>query len=239
MNKNINIMNNNLEKHIVKLEAMLGYKFQNKNYIETALTHRSYIVKPGANPNSYNQRLECLGDRVLGLVVLTYLYKNFPNKDEGYISKFASYLTSSAILFEISKDLELDKYVLRAGTSEDSIFIDATEAIFAAIYLDSNLSLDEITEVLLNLLKKYISQYRKTDVYNVFNPKSFLQEWLQQNKIDIPEYIDMEQTGPDHDPEFVVVLKVNGYDDITGIGSNKKEAQKQAALNFIKQYKLN
>ncbi|XWO13543.1 Ribonuclease 3 [Candidatus Hepatincola sp. Pdp] len=208
------------------LEKAINYNFKRQEYLETALKHSSVSAKN-------NECMEFLGDRILGFIIAEYLYNNFSNKNEGYLAKFLSYVTSQVVLLKVTDDINLAKYInTQQHIKEDSLVADALEAVIAAIYLDSNM--ETTTSIVLNLWQPYLSNYNEEAIHSVFNPKSLIQEWAQKAKLGIPKYILIKKTGEEHSPIFYVSLEVQGYPKITATGSNVKTAEKNAALQFIK-----
>jgi len=214
------------------LEKNLNYIFKDKQLLELALTHSSYINKKSNCIN--NERLEFLGDKVLGLVMADYIYDNFKDYSEGELSKIYSYITSKDFLIEVAEKINIEKYLKTKNQSEKSILIDAVESLIGAIYLDSNI--DSVKKIILKLWIPILQNYLDNDSYNYFNPKSCLQEWAQKHKLPIPIYVDIKKEGEEHQPIFHVKLNVEGYDDIIGVGSNKQIAQKDCAMQFINKY---
>lgn len=217
---------------INSLEHSINYIFKNKSLLELALTHSSYINKKSNNIN--NERLEFLGDKVLGLVMAEYIYEKFKDYAEGELSKIYSYITSKDCLIEVAEKINIEQYLKTKNQGEKSIYVDAVESLLGAIYLDSNI--DNVKKIILTLWIPILNNYLDNDSYNYFNPKSCLQEWAQKNKLPIPVYVDIKKEGEEHQPIFYVKLHVKDYDDILGVGSNKQIAQKDCAMQFINKY---
>ena len=222
----------NEQRNISELEDKLGYKFINKDLILLALTHCSVNNKSNHN----NERLEFLGDRVLGFVIADFLYSTNSDKDEGFLSKFLSMLISKETLSAIAEEIDLCSYILKQDCNA-SLGADALEAVIAAIYIDS-CSLDKIRSIIYKFWQPYIHNYLQGDMYSSFNPKSTIQEWSQKNKLPIPCYIDVKKEGTEHEPVFYVKVCIEGYGGIEGIGSSKKIAQKDACMKFIEKYNI-
>lgn len=211
---------------LTNLEKAINYSFKRQEYLETALKHSSVSTKN-------NECMEFLGDRILGFIIAEYLYKNFKNKNEGYLAKFLSYVTSEVVLLKVAADTSLAKYInTQHHIKEGSLVADALEALIAAIYLDSNMV--TATQIVLKLWQPYLSNYNEEEIHSVFNPKSLIQEWAQKAKLEIPKYTLVNKTGEEHAPIFYVSLEVHGYPKIVATGSNVKTAEKNAALQFIK-----
>ena len=217
------------------LENIINYTFNNKNLLFLALTHSSITNKNSKIAN--NERLEFLGDKVLGIIIANYLYDRFTNFPEGELSKIFSYLTSKDVLFKIGVNLNIFNFIKKNNDIPLSIVVDALEALIGAIYLDSDIKHCE--QFILKHWLTYLDDYFINDIYTNFNPKSYLQEWAQKNKLSIPIYNDLKKEGPEHQPIFFVSLIVENHDEVIGKGSNKQLAQKNAALDFIHKYNLN
>ncbi|MFL1781140.1 Ribonuclease III [Candidatus Hepatincolaceae symbiont of Richtersius coronifer] len=219
----------------VPLENKLGYKFKNKELINLALTHSSY--KYGRFPKN-NETMEFLGDKVLGLIIAKELYLNYKER-EGYLAKCYGYLTSSTILIEIANALDINLYIKKSkGDEENSLLVDACEALLAAVYLDSG-DIEVVRKIILIHWQKYIDQYSIQKIDVTFDPKSALQEWVQRLKLPVPFYKDIKKEGDDHNPTFYVEIIVKNYSSSLGIGNNKQLAQKDAARNFIRENNIN
>ncbi len=209
-----------------KLEKNISYTFKDISHLTVALTHSSMINF--AN----NERYEFLGDKLLGLIIAEMLYMQFPNKNEGDLSKIFAYITSKDVLYLIAEELCLKDFIQFSGQIEHSIIVDTVEAIIASIYLDSN-SIEPVKSFIIRYFQKHIDECISLNKHINYNPKSMLQEWAQQNKLPIPTYTDLYKTGEDHNPVFTVTVNVEGYNPVQGQGANKLTAQKEAAKNFI------
>ncbi len=217
--------------NIKELQEKLGYFFNDVSLLKQALTHRSYS-------KVNNERLEFVGDGILDYVIALALFNNYPDVAEGDLSKIRAALVNQEALVDIAKDLDLGIYLFlgdgeekSGGRQRASILADTLEAIFAAISFDA-----EFREV-----KKIIEKFYKNKLIDaqkliLMDSKSFLQEYLQANKIGVPIYNVVSSTGPDHDSIFsveckILELKIN----VTATGKTKKEASQLAAeLALIK-----
>ena len=219
------------------MEKKIGYTFQNKELLRTALTRRSYVVEH--NLKEYNQRLEFLGDSVLGLTIAEELYKLLPDVKEGELTKLKASVVCEKSLAIVANSLEIPRYLL-IGNGErllgieklDSTTSDTLEAIFGAVFLDS----DFVTakEVVLRLMRGAIEETVKNR--NVLDSKSKLQELVQkESKVDLV-YELLKSEGPDHNKHFVSQVSHLGNVLGVGEGKTKKEAEKQAALKAIETY---
>ena len=213
-------------KSLKKLEERLGYTFHDKPLILEALTHKS--CKEPYN----NERLEFLGDAVLDLIVAEYLYKKFPDVNEGDLSKLRASLVNEKGFHLLASLIELGEYIFistaeenNKGRGKASICSNAFEALIGAIYLEGGL--DKARDVSLKLLEE---AYPKIDLKSVFKDyKTTLQEITQASDGVTPEYIVLSATGPDHLKEFEVMIKVDGRELSTAKGGSKKEAHQKAA----------
>lgn len=219
------------------MEKKIGYTFQNKKLLQIALTRRSYAVEH--NMKDYNQRLEFLGDSVLGLTIAEELYKLLPDVKEGELTKLKASVVCEKSLAVVANALEIPKYLM-IGNGErllgieklDSTTSDTLEAIFGAVFLDSDFPTAK--EVVLRLMKDTVAETVKNR--NVLDSKSKLQELVQkESKIDLV-YELIKSEGPDHDKHFVSQVSHLGKVLGQGEGKTKKEAEKQAALRAIETY---
>ena len=209
-----------------ELEERLGYKFQNIELITEALTHKS--SKHGKN----NERLEFLGDAVLDLIVGEYLFKKFPDVDEGDLSKLRASLVNEKGFEKLAKSINLGSYIFLSQAEENnkgrekaSILSNAFEALIGEIYLESGLKMAE--KISLDLLHK---AYPKIDLASVFRDhKTTLQELTQATVGETPQYILVGATGPDHLKEFEIMVKIADKEIASAKGKSKKEAQQEAA----------
>lgn len=218
-------------KEIKKIEITLNYSFINSDLIETALTHTSTLN----NKNDYNyERLEFLGDRVLGLVIADIIYKKFLHESEGELARRIAVLVSGKMLAKIAINLNLQNHIrvnenLKFNNGENSsILSDTMEAIIGAIFLDSNYK--EVKKVIKSLWKEYIL----IDEMPPKDPKSALQELAMQLKYEMPEYSNYDKTGPDHSPSFSVKVSIKGISNSQGAGNSKKLAEADAAYKLLK-----
>ena len=226
-----------MEVNKKKLESLfhkIKYNFKNIIFCVNALTHSSYDSK---NYKTNYQRLEFLGDRVLGLIISEAIFNRFKNEEEGKLSKRFSDLVSKKTLIEVSKEIELQNTI---NTSKeyidkikitDSMLADSLEALIGAIYIDSNF--EEVKKVVLNLWGKKLSSQEKPPV----DAKSFLQEWCLSKKKKIPVYQILEKSGPDHKPTFLVELRIENFQKVNGEGSTKKKAEIDAAQKIVEKIK--
>jgi ribonuclease III len=220
-----------MERVVMKeLEDKLGYHFKNQGYLKNALTHSSYANETKSVAGS-NERLEFLGDSVLGVVVADYLFKNFPDLPEGDLTKKRAALVCEKACCGFSKQLDVGKYLLLShgeqnsgGRTRSSILADAFESIIAAIYMDGGM--DEAREFILRFALPLL-QAAKPKAFKDY--KTALQEIIQQNPEERLEYVLTGESGPDHDKHFSVEVHLNNNVVGKGGGRSKKEAEQQAA----------
>lgn len=217
-----------------QLEKCLGYQFKDKDLIIEALTHKSF-KKP-----YNNERLEFLGDAVLNLIVGEYLFKKFPNSNEGDLSKIRASLVNETGFTKLANEINLGDYIYLSvaeernkGRTKASILSDAFEAIMGAVYLESGL--DTLKPIILNLLEK---AYDKINLDVLFSDyKTALQEITQAEFGSIPEYVIEGSYGPDHKKEFEVSIWINDEKYGQAIGKSKKLAQQAVAKIALKKLK--
>ncbi len=208
-------------------QKKIGYRFNNEKLLETALTHSSYANE---NKLSYNnERLEFLGDSILGFITADYLYNNFGKIHEGELTKLKAFLVCEGSLFGFAKELELGGYILlgrgeeqTGGRERPSVVSDAFEAVIAAIFLDGGMS--AACSFVLSFIIPAIEKSNKTEDY-----KTALQELIQKEKGSTVRYELVAETGPDHDKVFTAAVILNGRSIAKGSGKSKKEAQQSAA----------
>ncbi|HEX2986040.1 MAG TPA: ribonuclease III [Caproiciproducens sp.] len=217
-----------------ELEEKIGYHFKKPEYLKTALTHSSYANEKRAAGGS-NERLEFLGDSVLGIVAADYLFKNFPNLPEGDLTKKRAALVCEKACCGFSRQMDVGKYLLLShgeqnsgGRTRSSILADAFEAIIAAIYLDGGM--EEARKFILRFLLPQL-QTAKPKTFKDY--KTALQEIIQQNPEEHLEYVLTGESGPDHDKHFTVEVHLNSNVIGKGGGRSKKEAEQQAAREAL------
>jgi ribonuclease-3 len=216
-----------------KLEARLGYRFADPDLLDHALTHSSALSPANRTERSY-QRLEFLGDRVLGLVVADMLYRRLPKASEGELNRSLVTLVRSescaaiARQLAIGPELNMGESERRIGSAEnDGILADAAEAIIGAIYCDGGLG--RAYEFLERMLGDGIGRA----VALRPDAKTTLQEWAQGQGLEPPTYTVVEKTGPQHEPEFTIEVNLVGHDPLRASGNSKKVAEHKAAEAFL------
>ena len=217
--------------NLENLEKKLNYNFKNKDLLKKALTHSSYVNENKMKQYECNERLEFLGDAVLGLVIGEYFYKSFPKDNEGSLSKMRAESVNEKVLFFISKTLGLGDYISfgkgekkNGGSKRESTSADALEALIGSIYLDSDF--DTAKRIVLNLFDDFL----KEDAYKLFNIdfKTKFQEEVQKSGKK-SEYILVREEGPDNDKTFFTELYLDDILVGKGKGRTKKESQQEAA----------
>ena len=215
-----------------ELEKKLNYTFRNPALLGEALSHSSYANEHRANHLNSNERLEFLGDSVLGFVTAEFLFTQHPNLSEGDLTRIRAALVCEQSLYEVAKKLELGRY-LKLGRGEEagggrertSILADATEAVFAAVYLDGGIAEASalIHRVLLDVEREEIVEERRRDF------KTSLQELIQRQADQVLSYRMIGEQGPDHAKIFQAEVLLNGEPLGSGFGRSKKEAEQSAA----------
>jgi ribonuclease-3 len=215
------------------LEDTIGYSFQDKDMLLLALTHSSYANEHKKNKKGNNERLEFLGDAVLELTISDYLYHQYPDQDEGKLTKLRSSLVCEYTLSICARDISLGKYLLLSkgedttgGRERDSILSDAFEAVIGAIYLDGGLE-KAIAFIQENLLKDV------EDKQLFYDAKTILQELVQSEGLGKLSYALIAETGPDHNKNFTVRVQIGDKGYATGQGKSKKSAEQIAAYQTI------
>ena len=219
-------------KLVKELENILKYNFKDKSLLNNALTHKSF------DSTTNNEKLEFLGDRVLGLVISKKLLDKFPNEKEGIIDKKFANLVNKKTCISIAKKLNLKKYLVLGAShknnerSADKIISDSLEAIVGAIYLDGGLKSSE--KFILSFWETYIDQ----SVITLIDSKTKLQEYSLKKFKKLPKYTFFKKSGPQHKPMFKTIVEIQESKKIIGVGTSKKNAQQNAAAKLIKILKI-
>jgi ribonuclease-3 len=224
--------------NIKSLEKNIGIIFKNKDLLQQALVHRSYINEHPDFNIGHNERLEFLGDAVLEIIVTEYLYLNFPDKPEGDLTNWRASLVNSKMLYKIADKLNFEDFLLLSkGESKDKnskarqyILADSVEAVIGAIYLDQGFEIAK--DFILKNVVVDLKDILKNKTY--VDPKSRFQEMSQEIVGITPSYKVLKEEGPDHAKKFTVGLYLN--DELVAVseGSSKQEAQTQAAEEGLK-----
>lgn len=219
---------------IKDLETAIGYRFRNITLLQNALTHSSYANERWHNGLMSNERLEFLGDSILGMLVAEYLYRNFPDRLEGELTRMRADMVCETSLAAAANRVDLGKYLLLGhgeeqcgGRNRASILADAMESVIAASFLDGGMSAAEgiISRFILNNVP--VARLQNIDY------KTMLQELVQQKKNQVLSYCLIGESGPDHDKQFVAEVRLNDRVIGQGTGSSKKRAEQDAARHAI------
>ena len=223
-----------------ELEKKIGYSFANRQYLTVALTHSSYSneMKSRGEKVQFNERLEFLGDSVLSIVVSSYIFEKFKNKQEGDLTKIRAAVVCEKALSKFARTIDLGSYmylgrgeILNNGRNRPSITADAFEALLAAMYLDAGEAFEPVEKFLIPFISAEIDDISENGVFVDY--KTTLQQIVQQASGEILEYILVEEKGPDHDKQFSVEARLNSNVIGRGTGRTKREAEQQAAREAL------
>lgn len=217
------------------VEARLGYHFKNKNLLESAFVHRSFFNEHLNAVKEHNERLEFLGDSVLGMIAAEYLYLNLPHLPEGVLSDFRARLVEASSCMHFLQKLEVEPFLLlgkgekrNAGRGRESILANLFEAIIGAIFLDGGFDAAK---------KFFLSNFLPEIEYILKEPprnwKAELQDYSQKKHQKTPIYEVVEESGPSHQKHFRMAVFIDGLESGVGEGNSKKEAQQNAAKNAL------
>ena len=220
---------------IKDLENAIGYRFQNIQLLQNALTHSSYANERWHNSLLSNERLEFLGDSVLGMLVAEYLFRTFPDRPEGELTRMRADMVCEQTLAAAANKIGIGEHLLLGhgeeqggGRSRNSILADAMESVIAACFLDGGIA------AALKVVQQFILvEVPVTKLHNV-DYKTKLQELVQQKKNQNLTYVLAGESGPDHDKVFCVEVLLNNVPIGTGTGSSKKRAEQSAAQSALK-----
>ena len=220
---------------IKDLEAAIGYQFHNISLLQNALTHSSYANERWHNSLLSNERLEFLGDSILGMLVAEYLFRSFPNRPEGELTRMRADMVCEKTLASVAARIHLGDHLMLGhgeeqggGRSRDSILADAVESVIAACFLDGGIEAAQKFIRTFILVEVPVSQMHNTDY------KTKLQELVQQKKNQVLSYTLTGESGPDHDKHFTVAVSLNGGMVGQGEGRSKKRAEQEAARAAIR-----
>ena len=219
---------------INKLEEAIGYRFKDITLLQNALTHSSYANERWHDSLKSNERLEFLGDSLLGMVVAAYLYMAFPDRPEGELTRMRADMVCEQALAQIAVQLNLGEHLMLGngeeqggGRTRASILADAVESVIAACFLDGGVDASK------EFIKRFVlCNVPVTRLHNA-DYKTALQERVQQKKNQTLSYALVGESGPDHDKRFTVAVSLNGKVVGEGIGSSKKRAEQEAARAAI------
>ena len=215
------------------LEERIGYHFTDPSQLEIALTHISALRGARNRAGSY-QRLEFLGDHVLGLVISDMLYRAFPKADEGELSRRLADLVRKETCTDIARSIDLGT-AIRVGSSEQNagartrpaILADVCEAVIGAVYLDGGYKAAE------QLVERLWEVRLRATAQPLRDPKTVLQEWAQARGLPTPAYREVARSGPDHNPEFRVAVQLPAFAPAEGMGRSKRAAEQAAAAALL------
>jgi ribonuclease-3 len=214
------------------LEKALAYKFRDRGLLDRALTHAS--TRATNKPRSDNERLEFLGDRVLGLVIAAALFERFPDSDEGDLARRFNKLVRRETCAAVAGDIGVGAHLILSDSEEESggrakatILADACEALLGAVYLEAGF--DTARDVVLRLWDNRIGDLDRVRA----DPKSALQEWSQGRGMPLPEYVEIVRKGPDHAPVFTAEVRITGLPPERGEGPSKRVAEQDAAARLL------
>ncbi|MDC7219258.1 MAG: ribonuclease III [Spirochaetales bacterium] len=219
------------KRELTDFQQIAALKFKDENLLNLAFCHRSYTNEyPKAIDN--NEKLEFLGDSVLGLIVADYLYHLYPDSAEGDLAKIKSYVVSESSLVKVAKKIKIDNYILigkgeeySGGRNKSALLADCTEAVIGAYFLDSGFK--QVTEFVLDQLKDEIEKVNDKKHYRDY--KTLLQELIQKKYKCCPRYTVLSIEGPDHNRTYHMNVKINEQTFGPGTGTNKKKAEQEAA----------
>lgn len=225
-------------RKIEGLAKSLGHEFSAFTMLEQALTHpsaRTERFRKGGKKVHENERLEFLGDRVLGLVIAEWLMESFPDGNEGELAQKLNALVRKETCAEIARQIELENYI-RVGKTErnggvhkrTTVLGDAMESLIAAVYIDGGYQAAH--DVVRHLWQGHMDSVG--DVLR--DPKTVLQEWAQGRGLAAPTYKVLSQSGPDHNPKFEIGVQVEGLEGEIGRGGTKRGAEQNAANNMLR-----
>lgn len=232
-------MVNKENQDLTSLLTKLGYSFKEESLLRSALTHPSISGlkrnRNKKNGSSAYERLEFLGDRVLGLVIAHWLYELYPDVAEGVLAKRHASLVNRDALRVVGNEINLDQYLRHVQGDESdgsrqnlAAISDATEGIIGAIYLDGGLAPAE------SFIKRYWDEAIRVEEAPA-DPKTSLQEYVQGKGLPLPLYEEVERTGPAHAPSFVIQVSIKGHTPVKAAGQSKRVAEKAAALLLLEE----
>ena len=224
-----------LKRKLNLFEKNIKYKFKDLNILKQSLTHPSFYIDSKSVEKKFNQfeRLEFLGDRVLGLVVASLLFNKNINLKEGDLSKKYSYLVQKNFLYKISQQLSIQNFLLYDFKKKNkkmliSILSDSVESLIGAIFIDGGY------RAAFNFINIHWKPYLNIEISNIQDPKTALQELSQQISKKLPDYKLVNKKGPSHSPVFTINLKVLDLNKITADGTSIREAERKAANEALK-----
>lgn len=232
------MLNEGRKKQLNKLLHKIGLKVSDYTEVNSSLIHPSYVFEKGPNIGEHNQRLEFLGDAVVGLIIGEYLYRRFPERKEGELTKMRAAIVCEASLASAARNLGLGNFLLMGkgerlggGAERASNLADAWEALVGALYLE--LGIEAIEEFIIEYLNPVIEEVSKG---NYGDYKTRLQEYVQKQPDSEIEYRILKEVGPDHEKQFFAGVFINGQLIAEGEGRTKKEAEQKGAQKALKDF---
>lgn len=218
---------------LTALEKAIGYTFKSRELVEMALTHAS--VRGGGAPRDDNERLEFIGDRVLGLAVAAALSTAFPNAREGELAARFNRVVRGQTCARVARSIELgnslilsDSEAESGGRDKETILADAVEALLGAVFIEGGF--EKARSVVMRLFGAHMDQSPKASR----DAKSELQEWAQGQGLALPEYVELSRIGPDHAPRFTAEVRISGRPCAVGEGLSKRAAEQAAATVMLR-----
>lgn len=219
-----------------QIELLLGYTFFEKRVLQLAFTHRSFFNENQESVEGHNERLEFLGDSVLGLIVSGYLYQHLPTQSEGHLSHLRSHLVGADACCEYTRALHLEEHLLlgkgeseNVGRGRERLLADLFEAVMGAIYLDGGM--DAARNFFFSHFSEYVDEAMKNPLRNW---KADLQDYAQKKTQRPPEYAVVGESGPPHRRIFTVSVSILGEEVGRGEGPSKKQAEQNAAEDALR-----
>ncbi len=211
------------------LQDRLGHTFNQPSLLDVALTHRSAVSHSTSADVPANERLEFLGDRVLGLALASLLLETFPEEAEGQLARRFAVLASAKSLARVGGDVDLAPWITTGLDVKvtDAVIADACEALIGAVYLDAGF--DKARDVVV----RHWRPVMEASADPPKDAKTALQEWAQGRGLPLPKYQLIKRAGPDHSPEFTLSVTVQGFDPVTGTGASKRIATQNAAQALL------
>ncbi len=220
------------KKTTTELEKRLGYSFKGRELLDRALTHASVRSQRGMQHD--NERLEFIGDRVLGLAVAEMLHEAYPEANEGELARRYNRLVRGAACSVVARRLGLGSFLILSesedesgGREKETILADAVEALLGAVFVEAGF------DVARTVVRKLWGAQIEELPHAVADPKSALQEWAQGRGLELPEYVAVSRTGPDHAPHFITEVHINGRKPARGEGASKRQAEQAAASALL------
>jgi len=218
---------------ISELESRIGYQFRDASLLQRAVTHTSAVAPTKRTHNSY-QRLEFLGDRVLGLVVADRLLRDNTSANEGGLSRALNAVVRKESCADVARDLNVGSALIlgqseakSGGASKEAILGDVCEAIIGALYVDGGLETARV------FIETRFASFIKSGTDGRGDAKTSLQEWAQSRGLSLPTYVEVARQGPDHAPEFTIEVRIDKHQPAQSAGKSKKFAEHEAATKFL------